>query len=140
MEKLTTSQVAERLGVGQSTVNLWCRQGRFPQAERVETPQGGYWLVPESNLVGFELPKMGRPSKKQEARRAIRLLLEKIEAEAFGITSKEVPLLDEVISLCEANGLTHHDCVVARERRAAIGDEAATKGRQNKTGKKGRKK
>lgn len=64
MDKLTTSQVAERLKLGQSTVNLWCRRGRFPNAERVETPQGGYWLIPESDLDNFEPPKMGRPSNK----------------------------------------------------------------------------
>jgi predicted site-specific integrase-resolvase len=65
MEKLTTSQVAERMNVGQSTVNLWCRQGRFPNAQRVETPQGGYWLVPQSDLTNFEPPKIGRPSTKK---------------------------------------------------------------------------
>jgi excisionase family DNA binding protein len=64
MSNLTTSQAAERLKVGQSTVNLWCRQGRFPHAERVKTPQGGYWLIPESDLDGFESPKMGRPPNK----------------------------------------------------------------------------
>jgi excisionase family DNA binding protein len=63
MNNLTTAQAAERLKVGQSTVNLWCRQGRFPHAERVETPQGGYWLIPESDLTGFEPPKIGRPPK-----------------------------------------------------------------------------
>jgi hypothetical protein len=30
----------------------------------VETPQGGYWLIPESDLDNFEPPKMGRPSNK----------------------------------------------------------------------------
>jgi len=67
MKKLTTSEVADRLNVGQSTVNLWCRQGRFPNAERVNTPQGGYWLIPDSDLKRFEPPKMGRPSKKKQA-------------------------------------------------------------------------
>lgn len=66
MNKLTTSEVAERLRVGQSTVNLWCRQGKFPNAERVRTPQGGYWVVPEDDLQNFEPPKMGRPPKPKE--------------------------------------------------------------------------
>jgi hypothetical protein len=66
MNKLTTSEVAERLKVGQSTVNLWCRQGKFPNAERVQTPQGGYWVVPENDLKDFEPPKMGRPPKPKE--------------------------------------------------------------------------
>ena len=67
MKMLTTSKVAERLGVGQSTVNLWCRQGRFPKAVLVETPQGGYWQIPESDLRGFKKPAMGRPRKPKKA-------------------------------------------------------------------------
>ena len=65
MNRLTTSEVAQRLGVGRSTVNLWCRQGRFPNAARIQTPQGGYWVVPERDLKNFEPPKMGRPRKAQ---------------------------------------------------------------------------
>jgi excisionase family DNA binding protein len=68
MKMLTTSQAAERLGVGQSTVNLWCRQGRFPNAERVATPQGGYWTIPEGDLRGFKKPEMGRPRKPKKGR------------------------------------------------------------------------
>lgn len=72
MRRLTTSQAAEHLNVGKSTVNLWCRQGKFPNAERVETPQGGYWLIPESDLKDFEPPKMGRPSTKKAAKKGSR--------------------------------------------------------------------
>jgi excisionase family DNA binding protein len=69
---LTTSRAAERLGVGKSTVNLWCRQGRFPNAESTDTPRGPVWLIPESDLEGFEPPKMGRPSKsKEEAEKSV---------------------------------------------------------------------
>ena len=63
MKELTTSQAAERLGVGKSTVNLWCRRGFFPNARSEETPRGPVWLIPESDLEGFEPPKMGRPRK-----------------------------------------------------------------------------
>ena len=62
-EMLTTSQVAERLGVGRSTVNLWCRQGKFPHAEARQEVIGNVWYVPESDLEGFQSPKMGRPPK-----------------------------------------------------------------------------
>jgi predicted DNA-binding transcriptional regulator AlpA len=63
MKKLTTSQVATRLGVGKSTVNLWCNQGKFPNAESVEESRGPVWLIPETDLNGFEKPKAGRPPK-----------------------------------------------------------------------------
>jgi excisionase family DNA binding protein len=59
---LTTSQVAERLGVGRSTVNLWCRQGKFPNAEARKEVIGNVWYVPESDLATFIAPKMGRPA------------------------------------------------------------------------------
>jgi excisionase family DNA binding protein len=60
---LTTSQAAERLGVGKSTVNLWCRQGRFPNARSQETPRGPVWLIPEGDVKDFKSPQMGRPPK-----------------------------------------------------------------------------
>jgi len=63
MADLTTQQVADRLGVGQSTVTLWCRQKRFPGAYRQETPRGALWWIPERDLQNFEPPKMGRPRK-----------------------------------------------------------------------------
>ena len=62
-EMLTTTQVAERLGVGRSTVNLWCRQGKFPNAEARREVIGNVWYVPASDLEGFVAPKMGRPAK-----------------------------------------------------------------------------
>ncbi len=60
---LTAAQVAERLDVGRSTVNLWCRQGRFPSARVERSPVGSYWLIPESDLKGFQPPKRGRTPK-----------------------------------------------------------------------------
>jgi excisionase family DNA binding protein len=64
--ELTAAQVAERLDVGRSTVNLWCRQGRFPGAHVEESPVGDYWLIPESDLKNFEPPKMGRPARPKD--------------------------------------------------------------------------
>jgi transcriptional regulator with XRE-family HTH domain len=63
MKRLTTIEVAQRLGVGKSTVNLWCNQGRFPSAESVQESRGPVWYIPESDLTGFEKPKSGRPPK-----------------------------------------------------------------------------
>ncbi len=63
MKRLTTSEVAKRLGVGKSTVNLWCNQGRFPHAENVEEARGPVWYIPETDLAGFVKPSPGRPRK-----------------------------------------------------------------------------
>ncbi|MCW5967575.1 MAG: helix-turn-helix domain-containing protein [Blastocatellales bacterium] len=60
---LTIAEAAERLNAADVTVRLWCRQGRFPNARTEETPFGGYWLIPESDLRKFKPPKMGRPPK-----------------------------------------------------------------------------
>jgi predicted site-specific integrase-resolvase len=60
MELLSTTKVAARLDVDDSTVRLWCRQGLFPSAQNV----GGSWVIPASELVGFKPPAMGRPKKK----------------------------------------------------------------------------
>lgn len=67
MAKLTSAQVAERLGRAHSTVRLWCNRKLFPNAERIDTPNGGYWLIPESDLKNFTPPKLGRIPKPKPA-------------------------------------------------------------------------
>jgi hypothetical protein len=69
-EMLTTSKAAERLGVGRSTVNLWCRQGLFPNAEARDEVIGKVWYIPESDLANFQPPKMGRPPNVKPAQTA----------------------------------------------------------------------
>ena len=63
-EKLLTSkQVAKILDCAVSTVNLYCRDGRFPNAKKITQPTGSeYWLIPESDFKGLEI-KNGRPKK-----------------------------------------------------------------------------
>jgi hypothetical protein len=69
MAELTTSQVAAHLGVGASTVRLWCTLRRFPGAHEIQTPRGPVWLIPEEDLAGFVVPKRGRPRKAASAAR-----------------------------------------------------------------------
>jgi hypothetical protein len=67
MADLTSSQVAKKLSKDNRLVRLWCQQGRFPNARLEDTPRGPVWVIPESDLNGFEPPAMGRPPKpKQE--------------------------------------------------------------------------
>jgi transposase-like protein len=61
---LTVKQVAERLGVGESSVRHWRIAGRFPGAEAEESPRGIVWYIPESDLKGFQVRRRGRPPKK----------------------------------------------------------------------------
>jgi len=60
---LTVKQVAERLGVGESSVRHWRIAGRFPGAEADEGPRGIVWYIPESDLKGFQVRRRGRPPK-----------------------------------------------------------------------------
>ena len=63
---LKVPDVAERLGVLSSTVRLRCRSGRFPNAVQEETLRGPVWLIPESDLEGFEKRGRGRPRKERK--------------------------------------------------------------------------
>ena len=67
MKKLTTAEAAERLGVAQVTVNVWCLRGLFPNAEREESPRGPVWMIPEEDVASFVKPKRGAPKKKEAA-------------------------------------------------------------------------
>lgn len=58
---LTTQEVAEQLSVAYQTVMAWIYQGKFPNAQKEETPRGDYYLIPQSDVNGFEKPKRGRP-------------------------------------------------------------------------------
>jgi hypothetical protein len=67
MTYLTTKLAAERLGIGESTARLWCKQGRFPGAYEEKTLRGPVWQIPESALEGFTPPKRGRRPKSTAA-------------------------------------------------------------------------
>ena len=64
---LKVPDVADRLGVLLSTVRIWCRNGRFPNAVQEETLRGPVWLIPESDLNGFQKRSRGRPPKAKPA-------------------------------------------------------------------------
>jgi hypothetical protein len=60
---LKASEVAIKLGVKHVTVRAWLSKNLFPNAKLEETILGKVWLIPESDLKDFRLPKTGRPSK-----------------------------------------------------------------------------
>lgn len=61
---LTTSQVADRMGVSVHAVRFWIKRGLLPNAYEVKESRGSVWMIPESDLKGFEPPKKtGRPPK-----------------------------------------------------------------------------
>jgi excisionase family DNA binding protein len=63
--KLTTQQVAERLGVHRSRVHALIREGRMP-VERF----GSLYMIDEDDLNRLEIKRVGRPAKKDDAEKA----------------------------------------------------------------------
>ncbi len=61
---LTVKQVSEKMGIGVSTVNLYCRTGKFPNAKKEESPIGQFWLIPETDLTLVHKRERGRPKTK----------------------------------------------------------------------------
>jgi hypothetical protein len=56
----TARQLAERYKVARSTARGWLNRRLLPGARLEETELGdSYWIVPESALAGFVLPKPG---------------------------------------------------------------------------------
>lgn len=54
-EKMYTStEVAERLGIARSTINMWCRKGRFTGAHHLFGSKMFGWIIPESAVQAME--------------------------------------------------------------------------------------
>lgn len=60
---LSTTDVANRLGVTRATVRNWCERGLLPGAEKIGEGPRATWVIPEAALEGFQQPRRGR--KKQ---------------------------------------------------------------------------
>jgi len=57
---LSVKEAAQKIGAAGSSVRYWLTKGRFPNAELVQPDYGvPYWLIPESDLDGFEIGKPG---------------------------------------------------------------------------------
>ena len=63
MKFVTTTEAAKKFGVLPATVKHWCQRGLFPNA-RCEA--GRVWLIPASDLEGFQPPRRGRPAKRKD--------------------------------------------------------------------------
>lgn len=61
---LSTTEVAERLGVTRATVRNWCERGLLPGAQRIGEGPRATWAIPESALEGFERPRRGRQKQR----------------------------------------------------------------------------
>lgn len=70
MKKLTIKEIHKKTGIAVPTLSKWCRAKVFPNAQKVESPAGPYWEIPEDEWIAFEKKKgevkPGRPKKKDE--------------------------------------------------------------------------
>jgi hypothetical protein len=69
---LSVKEAASKIGAAGSSVRYWLTKGRFPNAELVQPDYGvPYWLIPESDLDGFEIGKPGpKPGTKKPSTKA----------------------------------------------------------------------
>ncbi len=61
---MTVKEVSQKTGFPISTINLYCRNGRFPNARKETTQFGDFWLIPETDLEGVKKRERGRPKVK----------------------------------------------------------------------------
>lgn len=65
---LSVKEAAEKIGAAASSVRYWLTKNRFPNAQLVQPEYGvPYWLIPESDLDGFQ---PGKPGPKPGAKKA----------------------------------------------------------------------
>ena len=67
---MTTKQFAEKMGINDRTALNWLEAGLVPEAERVLSPIGEYWAIPQV-APKMERPRPGpKPQKPTEAARS----------------------------------------------------------------------
>jgi len=63
---LSTSQIAERLGVTRRTVNRLVERGEFPNARKLGGGRNSAYLIPEPDVLAYE-KKLASASQKAKA-------------------------------------------------------------------------
>lgn len=58
---LSIKEVHELTGIAASTIRLYCRTKKFPNAEKTPTPFGDFWIIPETDLTFVSKRDRGRP-------------------------------------------------------------------------------
>lgn len=58
---LSVQEVHKRTGTAISTVNMYCRKKKFPNAVKFPTIIGSVWLIPETDLELVKKRGRGRP-------------------------------------------------------------------------------
>lgn len=53
-QKLSVTEVAERLGVHPRTIRRWIQSGEFPNARRVRPIRRSPFRIPMSDVIAFE--------------------------------------------------------------------------------------
>jgi hypothetical protein len=72
---LTVKEAAQATGAAENSIRVWLndekqKAKRFPNAKRVSTPRGDYWLIPASDVADYKNPGRGRPRKNGTTRKA----------------------------------------------------------------------
>ena len=67
---MTAKQFAQAIGRPYTTVALWLRQNRIPEAYLLEVGEVRVWQVPPEAVKTFTQPKPGRPKGKKAKKKA----------------------------------------------------------------------
>lgn len=60
---LSIKEVHEKTGIATSTISMYCRTGKFPNAQKEETIFGDFWMIPETDLEFVKKRGRGKPPK-----------------------------------------------------------------------------
>jgi hypothetical protein len=68
VKMLTIREVAEKTGASVHSIRVWLgneeqRLKRFPNARKESSPIGEFWVIPESDIRGYQNQGRGRPLK-----------------------------------------------------------------------------
>ncbi len=112
---LTTSEVAEKLGVTRWRINAMIRDERLP-AERF----GGIWLVREKDLAAVMVRKNGRPKKADAVAPEPKTLLSVEAAAAFmKCTENEIKKMIRGGLPTEKGKINEKDLTKSKSKKAA---------------------
>ena len=68
-KELTILEAAMRKGKDRSTVLRWIKKNLLPNARLIDSPNGDYWMIPETDLENPALDKL-KPGPKPAVKKA----------------------------------------------------------------------
>lgn len=68
VNELTIAEIAEKENIDRSTVLKRIQRNLYPNARRVKSPVGEYWVIPDSDLINVS-PDSLKPGPKAKVKK-----------------------------------------------------------------------